>query len=579
MHYRDLCAAYEALEATSKRLEKTHLLAGLLRKAKEADLPELILLLQGRVFPAWDDRKIGVASKMVLKAICQASGLRASAAATEWKRTGDLGLVAQNLIEKKKQGTLFSQELSVRKVFSNLQRLASVGGHGSAGTKISLVAELLASASPLEARYIVRSVLEELRVGIGEGTLRDAIVWAYLPAPLSYDEEKKAIDVQDRERYNTLVALAQAAYDRTNDFAEVAKAAKKGEKALEEIDISLGTPLKVMLALKEGSIEKGFGRTGMPAQLEYKYDGFRMQVHKSGNRVIIFTRRLEDVTRQFPEVVEAVKTRVSAKRCIIDAEAVGFDAKTGAYLPFQNISQRIRRKYGIHELAKRLPVELDCFDLIQLEGKDLLESSLKERRRLLSGIIRPEERRIVIAHALTTADQAEAQAFYGDAISKGFEGIMMKSLEGGYRPGARIGTWVKIKPMMEPLDAAIVGAEWGEGKRGGWLTSFTIAVRDDEGSYATVGKVGTGLKEKREEGLSFDEMTKLLRPLITAESGRDVMVRPEVIIEVNYEEIQKSPTYSSGFALRFPRVVRLREDRNEPSRISYLEHLYKGQGR
>jgi DNA ligase 1 len=588
MEYSKLVEIYEKIEGTSKRLEKTHYISALLKKTDDDDIEIIMLLISGKLFPDWDETKIGMSDKLILKAINKATGADFKKIEDEWKRTGDLGLVSENLTGKKSQSTLFSGKLSVKKVFDNIRKLALLSGEGTVEKKVSLVAELLTSASPLEAKYIVRTVLEELRVGIGEGSLRDAIVWAYFDEELGlkYDKETNDITLDDkkREKYNEAVSIAQRAYDITNEFSTVAKTAKKtGLIGLLDMKLLPGKPIKVMLSQKVASVEEGFETVGTPSQIEFKYDGFRMQIHKVNGEIKIFTRRLENVTRQFPDVALAVQKHVRGDEFLIDGEAVGFDPLTGKYLPFQSISQRIRRKYDIEEVARNFPIELNLFDIIYYNGEDYSKISLDKRRMLLEKIVQPVKLKIVIAKVAYTSNVEEARSFYEDSLKAGNEGIIMKRHDSFYKPGSRVGGWVKIKPVMESLDLVIVGAEWGEGKRSGWLTSFTVALINEYGDTLEVGKVGTGIKELESEegieGVTFDELTKLLKPLVINESGKEVKVKPKVVIEVKFEEIQKSPTYSSGYALRFPRLVRLRNDRgpDDASTLDLVEEFYLAQ--
>ncbi|MFC1690615.1 ATP-dependent DNA ligase [Nanoarchaeota archaeon] len=641
MKYLYLVNVYQRLDSTTKRLEKTHYISKLLQETEIEDLPQITQLLQGRVFPPWDDRKIGVAAKLVLKAINVASGIDAKKIENEWKKTGDLGIAAENLIGKKKQATLFSQNLTVNKVFSNLQKLASLEGIGSVDRKIKLIAELLTSSQAQEAKYIVRTVLEELRVGVADGSLRDAIAWAYLPkvsgiffrckcgelnpankiclkcgeelnkkynAEIKTIKEDKAfkeneiLEVNDvseikelkgikiiiskdeksaREIYNYLVNLVQEAYDVVNDFGEIARIAKtEGRGGLLGVELETLKPIKVMLYQKAKGIADAFETVGKPAAFEYKYDGFRLQIHKKGDEIKLYTRSLEDVTAQFPDVVDAIKSHTKSNNFILDAEAIGVDPKTGKYKPFQQISQRIKRKYDIDKLAKEVPIIVNVFDAIEIDGKNLIKTPLKERREKFCSIIeatdifRPAEQ-------LVTDDEEKAQEFYEKALKLGNEGVMAKNLDSPYKPGSRVGHGVKVKPVMETLDCVIVGAEWGEGKRSQWLSSFTIAVVDeDTGEFVEIGKVGTGIKELEESGgVTFQQMTDTLKPLIITEKGKEVSVHPKIVVEINYEEIQKSPTYSSGYALRFPRVVNLRTDKpaDEASSVGMVEDLYHGQ--
>lgn len=636
MEYRALVDIYQRLESTPKRLGKTKIIADFLRKTE--NLSGIVLLLQGRIFPSWDETKIGIASRLVVKAISKATGITAVKIEQEWKKTGDLGLTAQNKVGKKTQATLFTRNLTVEKVFTNIRRLSTMEGAGCVDRKIQLIAELLTSSKPEEARYIIRTLLQDLRVGVGEGSLRDAIVWAFFPkieyihtlcpkcgkivpksgmkeclsckAPFSKapsfddlskdtyfetsnefieDLKKGKLDANkiyniannERAAYNFMVDAVQQAYDITNDFGVVAEIAKSsGIKGLLNQELVIGKPVKVMLALKVNDAKEGLERVGRPAEVEYKLDGFRMQVHKKDDEIKLFTRRLEDVTTQFPDVVGFVRENVDAASFIIDSEAVGYSPKTKKYLPFQSISQRIKRKYNIQAIAEKFPVELNVFDILFYEGKNLLKEPFKKRREILEKIINQNQKKLVLVKKILTDKEKEINNFFKESIQAGNEGLMLKNLDSPYKPGARVGYMVKLKETMENLDLVIIGAEWGEGKRASWLSSYILACRDENGALLEIGRVSTGLKEKKEEGLSFGEMTSLLKPLIISEKARGVRVKPAIIIEVAYEEIQKSPTYASGFALRFPRVVRLRtEERSveDISNLDYIEELYYSQ--
>ncbi|MBI2658793.1 ATP-dependent DNA ligase [Candidatus Woesearchaeota archaeon] len=583
MEYSRLVEVYEQLNKTTKRLEKTHIISEFLKDVNADDMEQVMLLLEGRVFPGYDSREIGVASRLMLKSLNVATGISADRIEKEWKKQGDLGLVAELIVKTKKQSTLHSTKLTIKKIFENLRKLAELEGQGTVDRKTQLIAELLTSAKPVESKYIVKTILGEMRIGVGEGSMRDAITWAFFGHKIGvkYTKEGNDIEVEDRDIYNKYLDAVQHAYDVTNEFALVAKAAKsKGLQGLENIGMKVGIPIQVMLALKADTIEEAFETVGKPAAIEFKYDGFRIQGHKDekGN-IKLFTRRLEDVTNQFPDVVEFVKKNVRGKSFIIDSEAVGYSKKTGKYLPFQSISQRIKRKYDIDKMSSDFPVELNVFDIINHDGKSMLNEPFEKRRALLEKIINPEKKKIVLSKSKIVSEKKDVEKFFREAVNAGNEGLMFKSLNSPYKPGARVGYMIKFKHMMETLDLAIVGAEWGQGKRSKWLSSYVIACIDENGNFLEVGRASTGLKEKEEEGLSFVEMTRLLKPLTISEKGKEVKVKPKIVIEVGYDEIQKSPTYESGFALRFPRVLQIRDDKgpHEASTLDYVKKLYNSQ--
>ena len=560
MDYAHLVSLYDHLERTPQRIEKTELLATFLRTLADKELVAVILLLQGRIYPLWDSRTLGFSSRSIIKSISRASGVSEKDIEQKWRETGDLGTTAAHVLASHQQKTLFSEKLTVLKVFTLLQKLASLEGERSTDLKIHLVSELLTAATLLEAKFLVRTVLDELRIGMGDGTLRDALLLAFAP-----------VSREDREAYVPAIDAVQRALDLCNDFGVVAVQLKThGLEGMKRITLCVGVPLQVMLSLKEKTISAAYERVGKSAVLEYKLDGFRLQIHKNAG-VKLYTRRLENVTQQFPDIVTAVSHLPD--NIILDCEVIG--VVNNKFVPFQDMSQRIKRKHDIETMAEKLPVHVYVFDILFYE-KSLLETPLQERRVLLRRVVREQER-VKIMPSLITSDEPEAQRFYEQSLAAGNEGIMFKSLDAPYQPGARVGSMIKMKPILETLDLAIVGAEWGEGKRSEWLSSYTVACRTDVG-LLEIGHVSTGLKEK-EEGLRFQDLTIALQPLVVREEGKKVIVTPRIVIEIAFEEIQKSSTYGSGYALRFPRVLRLRPDRDEKtcSTLADVERIFREQ--
>ena len=323
-----------------------------------------------------------------------------------------------------------------------------------------------------------------------------------------------------------------------------------------------GKPLNVMLAVKVLSIEEAFEVCGKPAALEQKYDGFRVLISKQkSGEIKLFTRKLEDVTKQFPDVVERIKENVTGESFILDSEVVGYNKATKKYLPFESMSQRIKRKYEIERLVEELPVEINVFDCLSYEGKDLIKEPFNERRKIVEKIIKEEPFKIRPAVQIVTDNEEEAEKFFQEALELGEEGIMIKRLDAPYRQGRRVGYMCKLKPEANDMDLVIVGAEYGTGKRSGALTSFFLACRNGE-DLLEVGRVSSGLKEKKEEGLTYDALTKILLPFVESEENNIVKLSPNVVLMVTYQNIQPSPSYSSGFALRFPRIIRYRPDKS-----------------
>lgn len=656
MEYKKLAELYNLLESTTLKARKTRILADFFRSTGENDIEKVTLLSMGRVFPEWSSEELGVASQLVIKIISKAYGASPDFIISRWKKLGDLGLVSEELCGKKKQAFLpiKRKALTIDKVFSSLALIPSFSGAGSQDKKITLASELFISAEPLEARYLARTILGELRVGVSDGIIRDAIAKSFFSTILWYSllqqkghEGKKKIDrflsttegksvavdsktdgilaskhaqlykkfrqsnkvrimnekelesidfsmkksgidfvvVYDPELGNSLksktIGLIEEAHNVTNDFSKVALVAlKDGETGLKNLDLEPLKPVKVMLYQKASGIDDAFETVGKPAAFEYKYDGFRLQLHNHNGIIKLFTRRLEDVTEQFPDVAEAVRSAVKSGNYILEAEVVGFDSATGKWLPFQKISRRIKRKYDIKETSEKTPVIVNIFDALKIGDANLLKVPFRERRKKIESIVKEIPGRIVLASQLVTASAEEANSFYLKSLAMGNEGIMAKSLDAPYKPGSRVGYGMKIKPVMETLDLVIVGAEAGEGKRSSWFSSFELACYDpDSDRFLTIGWLGTGIKEKSEEGTSFLELTNMLKPLIIREDGKKVSIKPSVVLEVAYEEIQKSPGYTSGFALRFPRFVSLRTDMpvNETADINKIHKLYAEQ--
>jgi DNA ligase-1 len=492
----------------------------------------------------------------MVRAISKASGFSDKDVIKKFKEKGDLGKVAEECIKIKKQATLSQKKLTVGKVFENVQKLATISGAGSQDKKLNLIAELLTSAKPKEATYVTRTILGTLRIGVAEGIIRDAIA--------------KAFDVDAK--------TVEKAWNFNADYGEIARIAKeKGEKGLQNVSVELGKPIQVLLAQKASDLKEALDKFENAA-LEFKYDGMRAEIHKKGDKVWIFTRRLEDVSNQFPELVRFTKSSVKAKNCIVEGEVIGISPSTGKPLPFQQLSQRVQRKYDIEKMVNEIPVQINLFDITYLDGEPLFDRPFKERRGLLEKIIKKIPNKFQLAKQLVTKDLKKAEKFYEDALKHSQEGLIVKNLDSKYRPGRRVGFWLKVKPTMEHLDLVIIGADWGTGKRANWLSSYILACRDpNTGDFLKCGMLGTGLTDKQ-----FKEMTEKLKPLITEEKGRRVKIKPKIVIEVAYEEIQKSPHYDSGFALRFPRLIRERtQDKgaNEADTIERVRKLFKSQGK
>ena len=432
MKYKELAEFYEAASSTSKRLEKTEILAKFLKKiansGKGQDKDVLYLLL-GDIYPEYDERRIGISTQIAIKAISKATGINETNVLHEWKVLGDLGKVAKTLVAKRKQSTLHTRVLTTEKVLENLRKLPELIGKGTVGKKLDLITELLSSATPVEALYLVRTLIGDLRIGLKESTIRDSMAKAF------FSENKEA------------PKKIQDIIDKSNDLASVFGIVKDGKiDEFERIHLEIGKPIKAMLAQKAKNIKEAFEAVGKPAAIEYKYDGFRLIIHKKGDKVIFFTRRLENVTKQFPEVAAYILQYVKGDSFILDSEAVGFNKKTKEYRPFQDISQRIRRKYDIEKLQEELPVEINVFDILYYNGKSLLKEPFEARTALIKKIVKNNPYKIIHSKQIITSDETAAERFYKQALKDRQEGVMFKNLEAHYQPGSRVGHMLKVKP-------------------------------------------------------------------------------------------------------------------------------------
>jgi len=569
MLYSKLVDVYEELDRTPSRLGKTGAVAKIMKEADAENLPRIVLLLQGRVFPSWSEQEMGIADKMVIRIVATATGFAEEEVLRSFRKNGDLGITVEELMKGKRQQTLAPKHVDIGKVFDNLQKLATIEGKGSQDVKVNIVKELIMHSSPKEARYIVRTALGQLRVGVAEGVVRDAIARAFFP------------DKEGDDKKEVIKAIEWAWFLRP-DYGDVAAIAKeKGLAGLKKVTLQMGKPFHVLLAEKSPSLKEAL-ESFENVEIEVKFDGARIQAHKDWDKVWLFTRRLENVTAQFPDLADMVRKGVKADRCIIEGEALAIDPKTGKPLPFQALSQRIHRKYDIEKTLGEIPVQINWFDMVYLDGRQLFDMTFRERRKLLESVIREKPGKFQLAKPLITKDLKKAEKFYEEALYAGQEGVMVKNLDATYQPGRRVaGGWLKVKPIMETLDLVITGAQWGTGKRAGWLGSFVLSCGDGEGGFLECGMMGTGVKEKKtlNTEMTLKELTEMLKPHILSEKGSMVSIRPKFVLEIAYEEIQKSPNYGSGYALRFPRLVRVRPDKGpaDADDIKRLTELYRQQ--
>ncbi|MGV8174593.1 MAG: ATP-dependent DNA ligase [Methanothrix sp.] len=549
--FAQLC---QKVETTSGSLDKTDLVAAFLGTLDDAELAVACSYIIGTIFPPGQDLELGVGPAILYQALAKACGCPMAQVTDMLRATGDPGLVASGMVEKKRPlgfAAFFGKEeessLSIEDVHNRFVAIARASGKRSQDAKVKNLQFLFSQARPLEARYIARLAIEDMRIGVGEGVMRDALARAFAGTGATSQSVEKA-------------------YNLTNDMGLVAVAARGGKLA--ELAVMINPPIKMMLAQLWESIPATIAEIGLAA-VEWKYDGARVQIHKDGANVRVFSRRLENVTSSLPEMVQAAR-KVKAKSAILDGEAVAVGAD-GRPMAFQEILKRFRRKYDIEKLAEKIPLRLFLFDLIYLDGKSLADLPLRERRALLEDVAGPD----LLADQVLSGSVEEVVAIYERALEAGHEGLILKNPSSAYAPGKRGKNWLKIKPVMETLDLAVIGAKWGEGRRASFLGSYRLACLDQSsGKLLDVGWVATGLTDE-----ALTDLTEMFRELIILEKGMEVEIKPAVIFEVAYEEIQRSPNYSSGYALRFPRMVAVRDDKSleEADTLERILFLYRGQ--
>jgi DNA ligase-1 len=513
MLFREVVDYYEQLEATTKRLEMTDILAALLSKTPPAVIDKVVYMTLGELYPAYVGLELGVAEKLAARAIRQVSGAGEKELNELFSRHGDLGTVAELLLRTKEQTTLFVQELTVEEVYSSLEKIAKASGPGAVDVKTAVLSKLLAMATPVEAKHIVRIVTGKMRLGVADMTVLDALAKAF---------------GGDREVY-------ERAYNLSSDIGLVAKtAAMEGVEGVSKFRVRVGIPVRCMLAERLSSAVEILEKMDGVGFTEYKYDGERMQIHKAGEKVWIFSRRQENITQQYPDVVEAVEKYVKAAEAILECEAVPLDPDTGETLPFQELMHR-KRKKEIERAAEEYPVALYFFDILYVDGEDMTTKPFLERRKMLEKVI-DEDERVKLSTGLLTHSPEEVEKIFAEAVEAGCEGVIVKSVgeDSVYRAGARGWQWIKFKrdyrsEMIDTVDLVVVGAFHGRGRRRGKFGALLTAVYNEERDvFQTVCKVGSGFKDEDLE--RFAEMINQLK--IPHKHARvESLMTPDVWVE------------------------------------------------
>ncbi|MCE4611137.1 MAG: ATP-dependent DNA ligase [Desulfurococcales archaeon] len=574
LEFKYVAETFAALERITSRTQLAVLLAKLFKRTPPAVMDKVVYLIQGRLLPDWKGApELGVGEKLLIKAIAQAYKVSESRVERMFKSLGDLGLVAEKLADEARSKAARSPGLlafmagggggglTVSRVYNDLLRVAYAQGEGSRDIKLKLVAGLLVDATPLEAKYIVRFIEGRLRLGVGDATVLDALALAFGGGAHSRP-------------------IIERAYNLRADLGYIARlVAERGVDYLRDIKPEVGIPLRPMLAERGKDPGEILRKVGGRAIAEYKYDGERAQIHKKGDRIIIYSRRLEDITRMYPDVVEMARAGIKAEEAIVEGEIVAIDPETGELRPFQVLMHR-KRKHDIYKVMKEVPVAVYLFDAIYVDGEDLTRKPLPERRKALESII-VESEYWRLAKAIETSSPEELWKFFLQAIEEGAEGIMIKAVhrESYYTAGVRGWLWVKLKrdyksEMTDTVDLVVVGAFYGKGKRGGKLSSLLMAAYDpDRDMFVTVCKVATGFTDEE-----LDKMNEMLKkyiiprrhPRVESRLEPDVWVEPALVAEILGAELTLSPMHTCclgavrpgvGISIRFPRFIRWRDDK------------------
>jgi DNA ligase 1 len=597
--YARLCEYYERLEATTKRLEMTDILVELAREA-DGDLRAVVYLTRGQLAADFVGLELGVAEKLVMRALHDSTGVPEEDLTKAYHRAGDLGDAAFELLStskaRRRQVTLFAEEnaalaLPVAEVFERLHEIARASGSGSQGSKMSLLQKLLARASPREARYLVRTVTGKLRLGIADMTILDALAAAFATKEYRPNLER--------------------AYNVCSDLGLVAETLlRKGLAGVEELHAQVGVPMRAMLAERLPTPEEILAKLGGEALVELKYDGLRLQAHiPASGPVRFYSRRLEDMTRQFPDVAGHLRDAFQGREAIVEGEVVAVDPQTGDMRPFQEVAKRRGRK-DVQGVIAEVPVTLFLFDCLLLDGQDLTPRPLPERRDALTRAFDPartrdEEagvERIQLSRAKRVSTVEELLAFFEQSVAEGAEGIMVKSVaaDSVYRAGSRGYQWIKYKreyssELQDTLDLVAIGAIAGRGRRAGWYGALIMAsYNPEEDVFESICKLGTGFDDETLK--AFTEELKGYaheggpHPRVRAKIAADAWFAPVKVLEVVGAELTLSPLHTAGWgvlkegaglSVRFPRFTgKVRDDKKpeEATTLDELVSMFKQQG-
>ena len=578
MQFSIIAEMFEKMENTSKRIELTNILVELLKKTPKKIIPNVVYLLQGILRPNFEGVELGVAEKLAIRSISKSSGLPIKKIENDYKNCGNLGLTASNILKLKTQTTFTAEKITLERVYETLIKIANVEGKGSQDLKMKYISSLLNDATPIEAKFVLNILLGTLRLGIAENTVMDAL-------SIGFTGKK-----ENREQ-------VEAAYNVSSDLGKVAEViAHEGLDGIKKFQISLFNPVRPMLADRIKSEEDAIKK--MPAEFaaEYKLDGERVQIHKQVDKIILFSRSLENITKYYPDIVENIGNSIDVNDGIFEAEIVAINENTGEFLPFQELMHR-RRKYKLKEAVLQYPITVNFFDVLYFDGRNCLGLKYSERRKILESSVKENNFAKLIPIAIVK-NENQIEDFLENSINSGCEGLMLKILDAPYRAGIRGGNWLKLKreyrnELGDSLDLVVIGAYFGKGRRTGRYGTLLLATYNEEkDNFPSICKVGTGFTDE-----SLDQLYQILsnkvilkkNPRVESEMEADVWFEPELVLEIVASEITLSPIHKteldtirkgSGLALRFPKFtgkIRVEKSPEDASTGEEVSSLYKGQ--
>ena len=580
MEFSIIAEIFEKMEKTSKRTELTEILVELLQKTPKKIIPIIVYLLQGVIRPNFEGVELGIAEKLAIRAISKSSGLPIKKIEDGYRDNGDLGITASNILKLKTQTTFTAEEITIERVYETLFKIAKLEGKGSQDLKIKYISSLLNDATPLEAKFVLKILLSTLRLGIAENTVMDALAIAFT----GKKENKEQIE---------------NAYNVSSDLGKVSLiVATNGIDEIKKFKISLFNPIRPMLADRAKSEQEVIKKMPELFAAEYKLDGERVQIHIQANKIILFSRRLENITQYYPDIVENVRKSLDIHEGVFEAEIVPINENTGEFLPFQELMHR-RRKYNLDKAVSQYPITVNFFDVLYFDKKDCLNLEYSERRKILERVVNEDNFSKLVPMKFIKSEN-EIVDFLENSINAGCEGLMLKTPNAPYRAGSRGSNWLKLKreyrnELGDSLDLIVIGAYFGRGRRTGLYGTLLLGTFNPEmNNFPSICKVGTGFTDE-----SLDQLYQILSNKVTlkknskivSEMEADIWFEPELVLEIVASELTLSPIHktgmdlirkNSGFALRFPKFtgkIRYEKTVEDASTDEEVLALYKRQSK